>query len=395
VGEKPETNGYFVSGQTWTLPDACEITLDVYPPNQWRADRASSAATNHALQLGATDLEYEVTRVKSPVIGRDMNPMGRGDGTYYCNGGNLANGASLAIRGAKPVFTGVGTWGCGSSMNNPSDDLSPPPMQDEKSCCCGLIDCWKCPTIESPIGPEGPDPTKIPFLDYCCEALKTWQTRDDCPPDTGWGYSGADWDAYCADEWAHPPTKPWGDWDEPDSYGKGIQCSAQHRRGILDAMWQAAECVRKIGGKVLGSRIASCVLRVLEGWGFLCQDQWEEACCIGVSGNVQCCNVNVDAISCMWPPDRPGGSSTRGYILFCHKFLNPDYMGDYPTRFCYKMQVILHEALHLCGVRHGSLKETTYNDLYADALLCRCFCGCFEMEDRKKACKVITEESLK
>jgi len=109
VGGKPENGAFFGSGQTWTLPAAYNITLD--------ADRASSAATNHALQLGATDLEYEVTRVKSPIIGRDMNPMGRGDGTYYPNGGNSAGG-SVAIYAAKPPFAGERAFGFGSSMNN-------------------------------------------------------------------------------------------------------------------------------------------------------------------------------------------------------------------------------------------------------------------------------------
>jgi len=117
VGGKPENGAFFGSGQTWTLPDARAITLDVYPPNRWLADRASSAATNHALQLAATDLEYEVTRVKSPVIGRDMNPMGRGDGTYYPNGGNVMSG-SLRIGAAKPSFYGELTFGYGSSINN-------------------------------------------------------------------------------------------------------------------------------------------------------------------------------------------------------------------------------------------------------------------------------------
>lgn len=128
MGVQCEISGYFGSGQTWTLPDAYETTLDVYPPLRasrsrrvypsGRADRASSAATNYALQLGATDLEYEVTRVKSPVIGRDMNPMGRGDGAYYANGGNLPFGASLAVRGAKPWFLGEIAYGFGNAVNN-------------------------------------------------------------------------------------------------------------------------------------------------------------------------------------------------------------------------------------------------------------------------------------
>ena len=110
------------------LFNAYNITLD--------ADRASSAATNHALQLGATDLEYEVTRVKSPVIGRDMNPMGRGDGTYYANGGNLPSHSSLAIRHAKPSFVGERACGYGSSVNNGEDSPEGPDLGCFTMCIC-------------------------------------------------------------------------------------------------------------------------------------------------------------------------------------------------------------------------------------------------------------------
>ncbi len=89
---------------------AYAITLD--------ADRCSTPYTNHALNLAQTDLEFEVTRVKSPVLGRDLNPMGRGDGTYYCNGGNYALSASLAIRGAMPRSVGERAFGFGNDVNN-------------------------------------------------------------------------------------------------------------------------------------------------------------------------------------------------------------------------------------------------------------------------------------
>jgi len=69
-------------------------------------------------KLAATDLEYEVTRVKSPVLGRDLNPLGRGDGTYYANGGNAALSASVAIRWAKPSFVGERAFGFGNDVNN-------------------------------------------------------------------------------------------------------------------------------------------------------------------------------------------------------------------------------------------------------------------------------------
>jgi len=52
--------------------------------------------------------------VKSPVIGRDLNPMGRGDGYYYMCG-------DYYIAAAKPFFVGQNARGYGSSINNSPD----------------------------------------------------------------------------------------------------------------------------------------------------------------------------------------------------------------------------------------------------------------------------------
>lgn len=41
------------------------------------ADRSATLYTEQGLNLVKTDLEYEVTRVKSPVLGRDLNALGR------------------------------------------------------------------------------------------------------------------------------------------------------------------------------------------------------------------------------------------------------------------------------------------------------------------------------
>jgi len=122
VGEKLTTSGYFGSGQAWTLPDAYNITLDVYPPyqryrrvypqNRWRADRAVYPYGGEGtLAILATDLEFEGSRVKSPILGRDFNPMGRGDGAYYAQG-------SMAIYNAKPAWIGEITTGWGNSICN-------------------------------------------------------------------------------------------------------------------------------------------------------------------------------------------------------------------------------------------------------------------------------------
>jgi hypothetical protein len=107
------------------LFSAYAVTLD--------ADRASSAATNHALQLAASDLEYEGTRVKSPVLGRDLNPMGRGDGAYYADGGNT-HGGSVAVGRAKPALIGSISGGYGSSVNN--DEIKSPPADCFSMCIC-------------------------------------------------------------------------------------------------------------------------------------------------------------------------------------------------------------------------------------------------------------------
>jgi len=81
------------------------------------------------------------------VIGRDMNPMGRGDGTYYCNGGNAAGG-SVAVYGAKPSFVGEVTSGYGSSVNNG------PPGFCFGVCICApkcLLDWLADPKSEYPV----------------------------------------------------------------------------------------------------------------------------------------------------------------------------------------------------------------------------------------------------
>ena len=109
------------------LFNAYQVTLD--------ADRASSAATNHALQLAASDLEYEGTRVKSPVLGRDLNPMGRGNGVYYADGGNT-HGGSVAVGRAKPTLIGIVTGGYGSSVNN---DCASPPAECFSACICSPL----------------------------------------------------------------------------------------------------------------------------------------------------------------------------------------------------------------------------------------------------------------
>jgi len=131
-------------------------------------------------KLAATDLEYEVTRVKSPVLGRDLNPMGRGDGTYYCNGGNLAPSGSIAIMGARPSLVGEIAYGFGSAVNNrelPSWEWLNRIMRAQMFCPLYIV---TCPTylgsMDDPC--EGMD-TSDPWV-LCCLCMPAM--CGECPP---------------------------------------------------------------------------------------------------------------------------------------------------------------------------------------------------------------------
>ena len=157
--------------------------------NTWtRAYDAMSRVTritNHALQLAATDLEYEVTRVKSPVLGRDLNPMGRGDGTYYCNGGNIMGG-SVAIRAAKPRSIGEIVSGYGNNVNNRElhpIDLVERIIRARLLCPLEIVTCPVYETgREDPC--EGMDTADVKV--FCCDCMPVLCPEcGDCSPTIG------------------------------------------------------------------------------------------------------------------------------------------------------------------------------------------------------------------
>jgi hypothetical protein len=71
-----------------------------------------------SLEIAGISLLYEGTRVKSYLLGRDLNPMGRGDGMYYCQGGFGAGSTRPS-----PTLTAIGGWG--NSVNNSPVNNSP------------------------------------------------------------------------------------------------------------------------------------------------------------------------------------------------------------------------------------------------------------------------------
>ena len=64
-----------------------------------------------SLEIAGVSLLYEGTRVKSYLLGRDLNPMGRGDGNYYPHG-------AFGIGNVRPIPTTSIVSGFGNSINN-------------------------------------------------------------------------------------------------------------------------------------------------------------------------------------------------------------------------------------------------------------------------------------
>jgi len=123
--------------------------------------RLEYPSSYYGLSLASTDLIYEGTRVKNAALGRELNPLGRGDGYYYPNGGNGVADGSIVVYDAKAMWTaGHLRSGFGSSINNqlgggggggpyrPSyvDLLVEGQIQTGK-CCCKQVSCGVCPTI--------------------------------------------------------------------------------------------------------------------------------------------------------------------------------------------------------------------------------------------------------
>ncbi|MEP0814116.1 MAG: hypothetical protein HRF49_05565 [bacterium] len=90
-----------------------------------------------ALEISGTNLMYEGTRVKTWIIGRDVNPGGRGLGTYYPHG-------MFQIGQLRPQASSTPIFGTGNSINN----QTPPPFGSD--CSWSVDEC-------RPVGGDGID----------------------------------------------------------------------------------------------------------------------------------------------------------------------------------------------------------------------------------------------
>ena len=64
-----------------------------------------------SLEISGANLMYEGTRVKTWLLGRDLNPGGRGDGAMYAQG-------MFSADGIRPITAQYALWGIGNSINN-------------------------------------------------------------------------------------------------------------------------------------------------------------------------------------------------------------------------------------------------------------------------------------
>jgi len=112
--------------------------------------------------------------VKNAALGRELNPLGRGDGYYYCNGGNPVRQGNVTISRAKPRWVdGHVRTGFGNSVNNQGvgGGAGCPKQYDDNRCDC--IDCFECPSGMPYWWHEAKD---------CCELIAATCIRWD--PDT-------------------------------------------------------------------------------------------------------------------------------------------------------------------------------------------------------------------
>ncbi len=137
-----QVNGTVTPTRALALPPSISELFSAYAFTL-DSDRAVYAYGGEGtLAILATDLEFEGSRVKTPVLGRDMNPMGRGDGTYYAQG-------AMGIAGARAAFVGEITAGFGNSVCNgeavpAASDLGGGISSAGAGECCGG---WKLPAI--------------------------------------------------------------------------------------------------------------------------------------------------------------------------------------------------------------------------------------------------------
>jgi len=82
-----------------------------YTPCPCEENHCSRKLHPGTLELSGVNLMYEGTRVKSWLVGRDMNPGGRGDGSHYALG-------DFTIGNIRPVPTTTPVGGWGNSVNN-------------------------------------------------------------------------------------------------------------------------------------------------------------------------------------------------------------------------------------------------------------------------------------
>jgi hypothetical protein len=87
-----------------------------------------------ALEISGTNLMYEGTRVKTWIIGRDVNPGGRGFGTYYAHG--MFNVGLL-----RPIASDSPILGIGNSVNNGNGDHPPFKEWTGNDCDYDVGDC--------------------------------------------------------------------------------------------------------------------------------------------------------------------------------------------------------------------------------------------------------------
>jgi hypothetical protein len=130
------------------------------------------------LEYAGLALVYEGNRVKSALLGRDLNPLGRGDGGFYFSGAVKFSAVSAGSLRSWNVMVGTG-----NSVNNPGQTgggytpIGPPSDGSSSSLQLELASDWEKRTGKKPVNSsiwDSPPGGGLPHLIIgatCCPAL--------------------------------------------------------------------------------------------------------------------------------------------------------------------------------------------------------------------------------
>jgi hypothetical protein len=127
----------------------------------------------------------------------------------------------------------------------------------------------------------------------------------------------------------------------PPPPSRFVGCSDAQQKGMEDAMEMAIQCVLKMmnaPGDIFTRARWGCIAYMLYATRYLCQQDGKRLCCPLAFWS--CCSDQY-ATNCL-----------DGTVLLCSGTFSGK-AGAYTSAWCNKIDTLIHEAIHSCGVEWG------------------------------------------